>query len=80
MRKDITIRYICDKCGASFLNEDDCKACETSHRTDAKVVAMEFDEREKYPTRIIVDFGGSKRRCTVFGEVKDWDGWGNAHD
>ena len=73
MRKDTTIRYICEACGTSYFDEEECKACEARHKTNARIVSMEFDPGEEYPTRIIVDFGGSKRRCAVFGEVRDAD-------
>ena len=54
--------YVCERCGAEYLDEEECKACEAKHclPEEGQIVDGTFEQEEIYPRQIVVEFHGRK--------------------
>ena len=57
--KEIT-SYVCEMCGTEYKEIGDCKRCEESHIKIKQIERAQYEESDKYPTKITVEFEDGK--------------------
>lgn len=62
MREVTVTRFICDKCGMSYVIEEDARECEESHKSliFGQVVSEKWEMIDKYPSVIEISVDGEK--------------------
>lgn len=49
------INYVCEVCGAAYLNQQDCVDCEASHEKPQNIYSYVFNKEQKYPGLITIE-------------------------
>ncbi len=60
------ILYVCETCGISYADKDECKRCERSHTNYMAIVDAKYGGvntgNATYPHKVLIEFADGKKR------------------